>query len=470
MDTLLALLIQSGPLAAGFLAGLFVLILVTRAYGSDGTLRVSTMIRALLILALAATIALPKMILGTSVATVALMVAFLLFGLSAPSQGLNVRLLGPYLIFAVLFIMATGLHMVGDGGFTEPSALRALGIGVLGSFLMANYFNSAADLKPLFIIMLPVLVFGAGLSITQAITGQNYFVGDLYNRSGQDRLVAFGYGSNNVLHAMSMMAGLVITGYFYFTAQRWKWLFLAVAALMVFGLMLSSAQSAWGGAVVMVTVMALLIGGKARVGSLLILVAVVGISVVFLFRFESSGAFSPLTSLVRERESPNLASAGPRLDTRLLGQYHGSLEQRIEYWREARRLFGTSPVWGLGFTEFQAQSAHKAEAHNLYLSIASETGLLGLSGFVLMFWLVFTRAARVSKNLDPDSRLALQFLVGLMAGYLFIGVFWHLEVNRFFWLSFGLLGGMTGLGLVSNRSAEVPSRVKVTGPISGERA
>jgi len=173
LDTLIALLIRVAPLAAGLVAGLFLLALATQAYRDDGTLNVSSMIRALLIVALATTIAFPREFFGVGVNSVALLMAFILFGLSAPSQGLNVRLLGPYLIFVVPFIMATVLHIVGGGGFAEASALRALAIGLLGSFLAANYFNSARDLRPLFLILLPVLVFGALLSIAQAITGRN---------------------------------------------------------------------------------------------------------------------------------------------------------------------------------------------------------------------------------------------------------------------------------------------------------
>lgn len=60
LDTLIALLIRAAPLVAGLLAGLFLLALATRAYRDDGTLNVSSMIRALLIVALATTIIFPR--------------------------------------------------------------------------------------------------------------------------------------------------------------------------------------------------------------------------------------------------------------------------------------------------------------------------------------------------------------------------------------------------------------------------
>ena len=470
LDTLIALLIRVAPLAAGLVAGLFLLALATQAYRDDGTLNVSSMIRALLIVALATTIAFPREFFGVGVNSVALLMAFILFGLSAPSQGLNVRLLGPYLIFVVPFIMATVLHIVGGGGFAEASALRALAIGLLGSFLAANYFNSARDLRPLFLILLPVLVFGALLSIAQAITGRNYLVGDLYNPSGQDFVVAFGFGSNNVLHAMSMMAGLAISIFFYLTAKQWKWLFLTSAGLMIIGLILSSAQSAWGGGAVMIAVVALLTGGGAATRRLLLLVAVIGISVFLVFRLESSDTFSPLASIVRERANLSSSAAAPSFGESRQNIFGGSLEGRLRYWEEARRLFGTSPVWGLGFSEFRTQSIYKAETHNLFLTWATETGALGLSGFLLMFWIVFVRAASVAKSLDPDSRLVLHLFVGLLAGYLFVGLFWHLEVNRLFWLSFGLLGGMTGSRLVGHRTVDTPFGPQASGTFFGERA
>jgi O-antigen ligase len=467
LDTLQSLFIRAAPLAVILLAGLIVLALVTRAYRSDGTLSVSSMIRALLIVALVATVVFPREFFGVGVNTVTLSVAFVLFGLSAPSQGLNARLLIPYLIFAVPFALATGLHIIGGGDFDETSAFRALTIGVVGSFLMANYFNSSADLKPLFAIMLPVLIFTAGLSLLQAITGNNYLVGDLYNKSGQDFLVAFGFGSNNVLHAMAMMAGLAISAYFYFTIGRWKMLFMASAGLLIAGLVISSTQSAWGGTVVMGAVIVFLVGRGTRTRGILTLVAVIGLTVFMVFRFESVGAFSPVAGLVRERSGASSSFIGASFEsgrTRILG---GSFEQRLRHWEEARRLYATSPVWGVGFSEFGVRSAYKSETHNVYLTWATETGILGLSGFLLMLTLVFARSANMAKNMDPDSRLAMQLLLGLLAGYLFVGIFWHIELNRMFWLTFGLLGGLTGYGLLAPSTASTPPKPQAGVPRFG---
>jgi len=468
-DTFLALVIRVAPLGAGLLAGLFLLALVTQAYSRDGTLRVRPMVRLLLIVAMASTIAFPREFFDIGVNSVALLMASILFGLSAPSQGLNVRMLGPYLIFVVPFVLATVLHMVGGGELDSPERFRALGIGILGSFLMANYFNSMADLKLLFSLMLPVLVFGALLSIVQAATGQSYLVGEIYSRSGQEVLIAFGFGSSNVLHAMSMMAGLAIAGYFYLTVRRMKWLFLLAAALMIGGLVISSSQAAWGGAVVMVAVLMILAGGGAKLRAVLMLVAVVGLTVLLMFRFESSGAFSPLSGLVRERSAATVSVRTDNQNDRfyMLG---GSLSGRLEYWSEARRLYGTSPVWGVGFSEFRVRSQFGAETHNLYLSWLTETGILGFSGFMLMFWIVFARAARVSRGMTLDDRLALNLLVALLAGYLFVGLFWHIEVNRLFWLTFGLLGGMTGHAVLAAKSVQRPTWPKLTRPEMGSNS
>jgi O-antigen ligase len=186
-----------------------------------------------------------------------------------------------------------------------------------------------------------------------------------------------------------------------------------------------------------------------------------------VFRFESVGAFSPLAGVVRERSGASSSFIGGEFESgtsRILG---GSLDQRLRYWEEARRLYATSPVWGLGFSEFRVQSAYKTDTHNLYLTWATETGALGLSGFLLMLALVLARSANMAKNMDPNSRLAMQLLLGLLAGYLFVGLFWHIEQNRLFWLTFGLLGGMTGFGLIARKTTSTPLEPQTGRPSFG---
>lgn len=463
----MALAIRVAPLMAGLLAGLFVIALVTQAYKKDGTLRIGPMVRSLLIITLASVIVFPREYFGIGVNSVALLMAFILFSLAAPSQGLKLRPLVPYLIFTGLFVLATAIHLVGGGGFDDSTAFRALAIGLLGSFLMANYFNSAEDLKPLFMIMLPVLVFAAVLSVVQALTGQNYLVGDLYNRSGQDRLVAFGFGSNNVLHGMSMMAGLIISAYFYLTVRRMKWLFLVAAALVVAGLVISSSQAVWGGALVTAAIMVFLTGGRAKAGGLLTLIVVIGLAGFVVFKFEQGGAFSAFSGLAREGSAESSVALGGYIGSDLFFVHRGSLTQRLDYWADARQLFTESPVWGIGFTEFEVRSINASETHNVYLSWLTETGLFGLVGFVVMLGMVFARAIRVARHMDPESRLALQLLASLLAGYLFTGIFWHIEIDRLFWLSIGLVGGLTGYrGLADQTSEAVASHMVVPRALS----
>jgi len=452
-DTLIALVIRVAPLGAGLLAGLFLLALVTRAFRRDGTLNVSIMIRALLIVALATMIMFPREIFGIGVNSVALLMAFILLGLAAPSQSLNIRVLWPYLVFAILFVLATTLHVVGGGGFDEPTALKALGIGLLGSYLMAHYFKTARDLRPLFLVLLPLLTFTACLSIVQAATGNNYLVGELFSASGQESLIAFGFGSNNVLLGMSMMFGLAISTYVYLTSTRFRPVLLTSSALMIMSLVISASQAAWGGTVIMVTVMVFLTGGGARTRKLIALIFVIGIAAFLVFQLEAGGAFSSFTSLVRERSSVAARVAGTTGLSDAFGYVGGSLDGRLRYWSEASRLFETSPVWGLGFTEYADKSVYGAETHNMYLTWLTETGVLGATGFMLMMIVVVSRALKV-KGQDAQSDLALHLLLSLLVGYLFVGIFWHIEVDRLFWLIFGLVGGLAGHRVVTSKTTQ----------------
>jgi O-antigen ligase len=79
-----------------------------------------------------------------------------------------------------------------------------------------------------------------------------------------------------------------------------------------------------------------------------------------------------------------------------LRDYAGSSSVRYGYWRAAAKICSEDPVFGVGLDNFADYYAiHKApedqeakRAHNDYLQLAAETGLVGIGAY-LLFWLMF---------------------------------------------------------------------------------
>jgi O-antigen ligase len=82
------------------------------------------------------------------------------------------------------------------------------------------------------------------------------------------------------------------------------------------------------------------------------------------------------------------------------GQYSlaDSKDSRYELWRAARAIFEAHPILGVGSMRFKEYASDYAPishddrgkvAHNTYLEIAADTGLMGLITFALMIWAVW---------------------------------------------------------------------------------
>jgi len=63
----------------------------------------------------------------------------------------------------------------------------------------------------------------------------------------------------------------------------------------------------------------------------------------------------------------------------------GNLTGRTEIWHDAYRRFLDNPILGLGSDAFATVSEHRLVAHNSFLSVLVETGLVGLMLFVTLF-------------------------------------------------------------------------------------
>jgi O-antigen ligase len=137
---------------------------------------------------------------------------------------------------------------------------------------------------------------------------------------------------------------------------------------------------------------------------------------------------------------------------------------RLDEWRVALRIFGNRPVGGVGLGNYQVVEPSYATqtlnltfsryivtfrqaAHNTYLQIAAELGVVGLLLFGAVLAVPVRLAARALSRLDGlddlefHARGLLAGALGMLAAYFFLSA----EFEKQLWLVLGLLACVPAL-------------------------
>jgi putative inorganic carbon (hco3(-)) transporter len=173
----------------------------------------------------------------------------------------------------------------------------------------------------------------------------------------------------------------------------------------------------------------------------------------------------------------------------------GNLRGRATSTLAALYVWSDHPVFGVGRGQFQTYYEEYAglvadtginarvdfgesrQAHNLYTSVAAETGTLGLLCFLAVFVVTIRnlyRARRWWLASRPEvAHLAMGFLLALV-GYLVSGIALHLSYERYLWFLLALAGIAAHLALRGDpeRDFEVPGyarRAVLAGATSSPR-
>lgn len=129
---------------------------------------------------------------------------------------------------------------------------------------------------------------------------------------------------------------------------------------------------------------------------------------------------------------------------------------RTEIWSEGARLFLQSPLLGIGVHGFAAYGApivgfdtgeyalRGSHAHNLFLQITLDTGIIGGVAFVGIFLLAFVAAGRAYQRAEKNS-VERALAIGLLAAFtivithgMFDTIFWGFKAGIFLWGTFAL--------------------------------
>jgi putative inorganic carbon (HCO3(-)) transporter len=132
----------------------------------------------------------------------------------------------------------------------------------------------------------------------------------------------------------------------------------------------------------------------------------------------------------------------------------GSVRGRLDMWRIALALFVDHPLLGIGLGNYEMHYQEYARllgltpqqgdlgAHNIYLEVAAERGLVGLAAFVALLVLAGVGQVQTAWRLQragraDDAALVWAFGAGLL-GFLATRLFLHDDYGQFLWLALTL--------------------------------
>lgn len=163
--------------------------------------------------------------------------------------------------------------------------------------------------------------------------------------------------------------------------------------------------------------------------------------------------FVAIMPAYRERITSLMAATQLISSTQGSEEVDGSLRSRATIMMAAANVIAENPILGVGqgmFPSYAREYGKKSgysvlqgnwEAHNLYLGIGADSGLLGLSCFLAAIGVVIVRLHRIRRQYlvsNPAIALTATALVFTLLIYLMSGMFLHFSYIRYFWLMFAI--------------------------------
>lgn len=326
--------------------------------------------------------------------------------------------------------------------------------GIVLYFLVTNVVRTRAAVIAIVWILLAVGAFLGALTFYQDATGTygNVYLGFAQaseatigvdptglGTSGQFRL-AGNIGEKN--RYAQVLLVLVPLGLFMAIGERSRirrLLALGAAGAISLGVALTFSRGAAVGFVLLFVIMFLMGYLKWRY----LLAVVLGVVIVFTAVPAYADRLSGLVAV-----SESVGSTG-------IDQADGAIQSRVTEGLAALLAWADHPILGVGpgeFPQYYRQYAEVVgirvlatdrESHNLYLGMAAELGLMGVTLFLLIVGLTLrdlARARRAVRARDPlMADLATGFMLSIVA-YLTSGIFLHMAFVRYFWLMLALAG------------------------------
>ncbi|MGW8318877.1 MAG: O-antigen ligase family protein [Candidatus Promineifilaceae bacterium] len=198
----------------------------------------------------------------------------------------------------------------------------------------------------------------------------------------------------------------------------WLAFFLISAGVLGLALVLSWSRGAWLGFAVGLGMLALFLPKRRWLGGLLLIGAITLLAIVVQLNLLPMTLTGRLTNLGQDLRLGEVL--GVDIDD---GNY--AVIERLAHWQAAVGMAEQNPWLGVGFGNYEPAYPDYGlinwpfplgHAHNYYLNILAETGVLGLVAYLLFWLVVFIQAIFLLRRLDwPDRGIALGLLVAWAA-------------------------------------------------------
>ena len=354
-----------------------------------------------------------------------------------------------FLIMIYFFVMILGSIFSRNVTIATTNLITFVAEGILLYFLFTNTIRSASLLKQVVWVLLIAGALMGGLSLFQEITGtpnNNYW--------GFAQVSGEGFATEQTLQGAvvqprqsgpigeknryaQIMLMLVPLGLFQAWGEHPKKVRLVawfLTGLIFIGASLSFSRGAQIGFLILTIIMTLMRYIKLRQ----LLVVLVAIVLLLLAFPQNTARFTTLGNVFASTDAGGIKNAD------------GSIQGRITEMLAALYVFIDHPVVGVGPGMFRYEMEEYSkivslknitvvrEAHNLYLGVAAESGVLG---FLSLMGIIFYTLYRLSKarsfwlkNNNSDlANLCTGFYLAIIS-YMTTGIFLHMSYIRYFWM------------------------------------
>ncbi|HEY68126.1 MAG TPA: O-antigen ligase family protein [Thermoflexia bacterium] len=193
---------------------------------------------------------------------------------------------------------------------------------------------------------------------------------------------------------------------------------------MLAALAMSWSRGAWLGFGAAVLVMAVALPRKTRWGLLLVAVLVVGVFSLYTAGLLPDPIVARLTDFAQDVRFEDVRGVG-------INDANYAVIERLAHWQVALEMIRYNLWTGVGFGCYEPAYPRFAlinwpialgHAHNYYLNVAAETGIIGLAAYLLLWVAVFWQTWQVTRR-------AHGLLRGVAIGLL--GTWTHLSIHHF---------------------------------------
>ncbi|HST03448.1 MAG TPA: O-antigen ligase family protein [Chloroflexia bacterium] len=306
-------------------------------------------------------------------------------------------------------------------------------VTILSYIIIVNSVQSRREVTSLIVVMLTAGMSEALLGLVQAYGGlgpASFNVGGLLTRA---------YGTIGAPNSFAGYINMSVPLAFALAAYHWgKWatarraapyldrpdfmswqrlrvpLLVSLVAFLLFWTVVTSlSRGAWIGLAFGVLVMVLSLGQRAKgaiTGLLAALIILAGLTGLNAVPPVIADRFTQLTS--------QLQIFDPRGITPNPDNY--ALVERMVHWMVAGNMFLSSPIVGVGIGNFntlfnkfgvQGWPYSRGHAHNYYLNLLAEVGIVGLTGYLIMIITTFAVAYRALRRVRARKDLYGEMIV-----------------------------------------------------------